>query len=138
MKRERRPEGSASPAFGAWTGAVLLLGAAVSGVWLRLGLPVPGCGFRAWSGVPCMTCGSTRMLRALWAGDPLQALTWNPLVFSALTILVAWSLLSTVRLVFGVPRRRLVLDARERRVLRILAIVAALAGWCYAVSIGSS
>ena len=31
--------------------------------------------------MPCLTCGSTRMLDALLAGDFAEAVMWSPLVF---------------------------------------------------------
>ena len=136
MKLERRAAGKTSPAFGVWTGGVLLLGAAASALWLRLGLPLPGCGFREWAGVPCATCGTTRMVQALLSGDLAQAVAWNPLVFVVLTGIGAWSVLSALRLGFDLPQRRIVLDRREHRVLRVLAILAVLAGWIYVVGSG--
>ena len=95
MKLERRATGEAAPALGVWTGSVLLLGVAGSALWLRLGLPLPGCGFREWTGLPCATCGTTRMVRALLSGDLLEAMAWNPLAFVVLAsdvfILWKWS-----------------------------------------------
>ncbi len=136
MRWERRLANDAAAAFGAWTGGVLLLGAAASALWLRLGLPLPSCGFRAWTGVPCATCGATRMVRALLSGDLAQAVAWNPLAFAALMAIGAWSAWSTVRLVLGLPQRRLVLDRRERRLAWTLAVLGVLAGWIYVISSG--
>jgi hypothetical protein len=129
MKLERRGRGETAPALGVWAGCLLLLGLGVSALWFRLGLPLPGCAFRELTGLPCATCGSTRMVQALLSGDLLQAIAWNPLVFVALASLSVWSLWAILSLAFDLPRWRLVSDRRERRVLGALAIAFVLAGW---------
>lgn len=56
---------------------------------------VTGCVFKAGTGVPCPSCGSTRALEALAAGDVMAALAVNPLAVLALAggmtyLLYAW------------------------------------------------
>ena len=136
MKLERRATGEAAPALGVWTGSVLLLGLAGSALWLRLGLPLPGCGFREWTGLPCATCGTTRMVRALLSGDLLEAMAWNPLAFVVLASVSLWSLWSVLLLAVGLPRWRLVPDRRERRLLAVLAITVVLADWAFLIGKG--
>jgi hypothetical protein len=99
-------------------------------LWLRLGLPVPGCAFRAWTGLPCATCGSTRLIRALVSGHVVEAATLNPLVFSLLVLAAAWSGLSVARTVLDAPTPPLV--ANRGRVV-VAAAVAVLANWIYLV-----
>jgi len=78
MRIERRDrEGSRLP-VGAVIGAALVVGAASSAVWLRLGLPRPVCLLREWTGIPCPTCGTTRLAESLLSGEVLEAFTWNP------------------------------------------------------------
>ena len=42
------------------------------------------CLFKAGTGVPCPTCGTTRVLQALSGGDLMTALVMNPLAVLAL------------------------------------------------------
>ncbi|NWG00898.1 MAG: DUF2752 domain-containing protein [Thermoanaerobaculaceae bacterium] len=52
-------------------------------VWLRLAPHLPPCAFRALTGFPCPTCGSTHAALALLHGHPLEALRANPLATAA-------------------------------------------------------
>ncbi len=44
-------------------------------------LPLPFCGFKKLTGLPCPFCGSLRSLLAWSHLDLAGALAWNPLVF---------------------------------------------------------
>lgn len=133
MRLENVERGSGQPALGAVFGAVLLAAGGLAAVWQRLALPVPGCRFREWTGLPCPGCGSTRMIDALLSGDVAAAAGWNPLVLGALTAVLAWAVLSVSRLALGLPPRRLVLAPRERVALRWLVAGLLAAGWSYLV-----
>lgn len=133
MKLERDAAGEKRPALGAVFGGVLLVGAGLSAVWLRLGLPVPFCIFHRLTGLPCPTCGSTRMVESILSGAPLQALAWNPLVFFVLVAVAVWAVLSVARWLLGLPAWRLVATSRERLALRLFAVAALLAGWAYLI-----
>lgn len=45
--------------------------------FLATGGPPP-CGFKIITGLPCPSCGGTRAVLALLAGDPLRAIWFNP------------------------------------------------------------
>jgi hypothetical protein len=57
-------------------------------------LPLPVCGFRQWTDLPCAGCGSTRAVLALSGGDIAGAWRWNPLatvaVCGAILGLATW------------------------------------------------
>jgi hypothetical protein len=100
------PPTAASPArrparrgTGPW---LALLAAAAGCVVVGLSGPdggtLPGCPFRAMTGLDCPGCGMTRGLRALVRGHPLAALGHNMLL-AALVPLAAWWWLVSV----GVP-----------------------------------
>ena len=120
-------------ARGAILVAAMLAAGALAAAWLRLGLPRPACPLREWTGLPCATCGSTRMIEALLHGRILEAAAWNPLVFGALALLCAWGALSAARWAFGLPAWRLVVEPRERRALGLLTVAAVAVGWVYVV-----
>ena len=120
-------------ALGAVLGAALVAGGALAAAWFRFGLPLPVCRFREWTGLPCATCGSTRMIEALLHGRILEAAVWNPVVFCGLILLCSWGALSVSRLAFGVPACRLIVEPWERRASGLLLVAAAAASWVYVI-----
>jgi len=131
MRLVRGEAGGQRPALGAMVGAVLLAAGLPATIWLSLDLPRPVCALKHWTGVPCLTCGSTRMAEALLRGDFMAAAAWNPLVFTLLGVAVLWAGASTTRKVLGLRPWHVVLAGRERTALGIAALVAVLAAWVY-------
>jgi len=133
MRIEARSRNRAEPARGAllaggWIGAGLLL-AALS----RLPFLWPACHFREWTGIPCLTCGSTRMIDSLLSGRWIEAAMWNPLVFLGLAGTTVWVGATAAGMALGRPARRLVVGPRERLALWLLGAVVVAAGWAYLV-----
>lgn len=62
---------------------------------------LPECVFRRVTGVPCLTCGGTRAVLALLAGNLPAALQANPLVTAALVVLVGGGLAAGTLAVAG-------------------------------------
>jgi uncharacterized protein DUF2752 len=112
-------------------GAVVLGSIGLVGLGLHLGLPTPSCALKNWTGLPCATCGTTRLLRAVASGDLLGALSLNPLVFCALAAVTTWSALSIMRLVVDVPAWRLVLEPADRGRLVLGLAAAVVLNWLY-------
>jgi hypothetical protein len=98
-------------------------------------LPILVCVFRAVTGVPCLTCGATRALGELAAGDLSGALAMNPLATLAAFALVPWGLGDLAAMTRG---RALSLEIAPpaARALRILVVVAVLANWAYLIAAG--
>ena len=130
MKLERQAGGEP---LGTIFGAVAAGGAALAALWLRLGLPLPVCYFHEWTGLPCPSCGATRLVESMLSGDLLGAARWNPLLFLVLAGVALWAVLSTARLLLGLPAWRVELRSGERLALRLLAGAAIAAGWAYLV-----
>ena len=124
---------SASRAASLWAGALVLSATAAAAVWIRLGLPSPGCRFREWTGLPCATCGTMRMLRELSAGDVAAAIRFNPMMFAVLAALVGWTVRALVLVLAGRPPSPVELGPRARRVLVLAAAIAFAAGWAYQI-----
>jgi hypothetical protein len=65
-----------------WLALSVLLGIPAGLLVLRgmdaVGLGLPPCVFHRFTGLPCATCGMTRMVRALAAGDLGAAFHWHP------------------------------------------------------------
>jgi len=70
--------------WGAVIATALSLGATVALAAPALTRLLPACGFRALTGLPCPTCGSTRAVLALADGRLLAALAHNPLAILVL------------------------------------------------------
>jgi hypothetical protein len=115
-------------------GIGLLAGAAV---WLlRLDrIPLTFCLFKAFTGLPCPTCGSTRALGRLFALDFAGALRMNPFTTVAAVVIAGWALADLALL----PRRRalgLEVSPRLGFALRVGALLVFVANWVYLVAAG--
>lgn len=88
------------------------------------------CNVHRLTGLPCPTCGSTRLVQALGRGDWSDALALNPLVFAAFA--AGFGLLA-LRLV---ARRRLVIltTARRARLAPWVLVALLAANWLYLVA----
>jgi hypothetical protein len=59
------------------------------------------CFFKAVTGKPCFTCGTTRALAALGRADPGAALRAQPLVTAAALAVLTWAVIDLALLVRG-------------------------------------
>jgi len=134
MRIVRREPDRRSTPLGIVFGAVLAIGAAMAAIWIRLGFPRPVCQLREWTGLACPTCGSTRLVESLLAGDVSAAIGWNPLVFFGLAAVAVWAVMSAVRVAFGLPVWRVEFAPRERLALRVLAVAGLAANWIWVLN----
>lgn len=118
------------PPLGAIFGGIgVLAGIAVAVLHLDR-LPLVFCTFKALTGLPCPTCGSTRALGRLALFDLAGAFAMNPLATLVFGLVAVWAVVDLVLL----PRRRalaLEVQPRLRWVLRTMALVLFLANWVY-------
>lgn len=133
MRFERRAREQSGQPLGALVGGMMVAAAAVAALWMRLGLPLPECRLREFTGIPCPTCGSSRLVESLLSGRVLEAAAMNPFIFAGLAAVVLWAVISAVRLVFRLPTWRLVLSRWERRAFVILLVAAVLISWAYII-----
>ena len=98
-------------------------------------LPLSLCVFKAVTGVPCFTCGSTRALVRLARLDVAAALAMNPLVTSGALLLVPWA---AADLALMPSRRALVLELSPSaaRAARVAAVAAIVLNWVWLVAAG--
>lgn len=100
--------------------------------WLALALPWPRCLFLAYTGFPCVTCGSTRAMIEFLRGDFLGAFRWNPLAFIAFCGVIVFDLYAGIVLVGRTARLRIVdLSSVQKKVIRITIIGMLVLNWVY-------
>ena len=89
------------------------------------------CLFRRLTGLPCLTCGSTRAFALLLGGHPWQAVARQPLAVAAaiaalIGVPVAWyDLLVRGRVAYVRFTRK------EKRIVCVAVAVAAALNWLY-------
>ena len=110
--------------------SVSVVSGGLAWLWIRLGGSGPVCPLHAFTGWPCLTCGATRAVRAVFRGNFLEALCWNPLVIVGLGMVLLFDLYALIVVGFGLPRLRFE-DMPQRIVsaLRVGVIVAILINW---------
>ena len=114
--------------------SVLAAAGGFTAAWLMLRLPTPHCVFHAITGLPCLTCGGTRAMRSLLAGDIRAAFEWNPLVFLSIAAAGFFMIYAAIVTAFRLPRIRVTaFTSREGNALRIALGLAAAANWIYLI-----
>lgn len=113
--------------------ALLVVGLRILRAW---DCPLPGCGFRAWTGIPCVGCGSTRALLALSEGDWQSAWTLNPLTSFACAGLGLGALLAGVDRLCGTSLLTGIQARVSRRGLAGTLAVSLVLNWVYLVLTG--
>jgi hypothetical protein len=98
-------------------------------------LPVTLCAFKAVTGLPCMSCGTTRAFARLYSLDLPGAVTMNPLSAAVALALVPWGLVDLVLLPRG---RALVLEISRGLApfVRVTAVALVFANWAYLIVAG--
>jgi hypothetical protein len=98
-------------------------------------LPFTVCYFKAFTGWPCLTCGSTRALGRLFDLDLAGALAMNPLATIGLLALVPWAAADLLLMPAG-RALRVELGPALARVARVAVVFAILADWGYLLMVG--
>jgi len=111
-----------------WGGAALA-GAAAAPFARAFASVLPGCLFRAVTGIPCPTCGGTRALLALARLDIPAALAWNPLVTLGALVFVLGGVVALARAFGG----RGVPDGPPPRWAGAAAGLAFVANWAFVI-----
>lgn len=120
-------------------GALLLvpLGFVPLAIWLLATRPRQdvGCLMKAVWDMPCMTCGGTRATTALFRGEFLEAIRFQPLIIFGYGVLLVWGIVS---LWAFLTKRSLVLDLsrREDWIVKGIILGAPLVNWLYLYTAG--
>jgi predicted transporter len=114
--------------------SVSLAAAGLGVFWLRWHLPLPECPFAHWTGLPCPTCGGTRLVRAVLEGNAGHAFALNPLLFLALLAVSGVFFYSAVVLAFRLRRVRCgKFPEKLGHIIRGAAVILFVANWLYLV-----
>lgn len=113
-------------------GLVGLSALVVAAAALAGNLPIaPACVFKVVTGVPCITCGSSRALAALAAGDLIPALRWNPLTACAAAAAAVYVPYGAAVGLARARRLRIHLQPREWQWVRASGLGSAAATWLF-------
>ena len=113
---------------------VSLASASLGFFWLHWSLPLPKCPMVRWTGLPCPTCGGTRMVRAMLEGNLRLGFTLNPLLFLAMIIGVGIFAYSAVVLTLRLRRVRCSkLTEKFSYVCRSTTLILLVANWGYLI-----
>jgi hypothetical protein len=96
------------------------------------GTALPLCRFRAFTGLPCPTCGGTRGTAALLRGDVSEAFAANPLLMGVLAVT---ALVLLVRAATGLLPALRTRPGEGRYVLGVALTLVAL-DWAYLIAAG--
>ena len=100
-------------------------------LWLALAPLLPACPFRALTGVPCLSCGTTHAAVALLHGDPRAALAVNPLATVAGVGFIGGGLVAPLWALAALPVPQL--GKPTPRALRLALVLALLANWAWVI-----
>jgi hypothetical protein len=110
--------------------ALVILGAG----WLQSILSfAPDCVFKGLTGIPCITCGSTRSVVHLSHGEILSAFTMNPLTTLCLMSAVLYFIYGLTSAAFHLPRISFLLTDKERTIMRAGVVMLLLVQWAYLI-----
>lgn len=115
-------------------GGVSLGCVALAPLATRLSEGLAACPIKSWTGLPCPSCGATRVVLALVAMDPFSAWAFNPLMTLALVGFVVGGVIAAAGALLDVP-----LPALPRRLpvgVRAAVVVLVVANWAYLVANG--
>ena len=117
-------------AFGIIYGSIAVL-ALFAARFLPITDMLPRCAFKAFTGIPCPACGTTRSLMHLAHGDLQGSLLLNP-AFAFVTVLaLLWLLYDAIVLLFDASRFSLLLTSTESIIARFVLVSGMLLNWSY-------
>lgn len=128
--RTRRPELIVAPLVTFSAVVVLLF---LARFLDRMPVRPPRCGFKSFTGMPCVGCGGTRAMMSLSRGEVADALRYNPAITLSVAAIAVWLLWRTFRYLRGAPRPPRTFSRRKTSTLIALLVAVFLANWIYLI-----
>ncbi len=99
----------------------------------RLPVRPPECGFKSTFGIPCVSCGGTRSIKALSRGRIIEALRFNPAAVIGAFVSFIWMLSGLRRFFAG--SAPLPIPEQNRRIWRVafVAMILLALNWVYLI-----
>lgn len=91
----------------------------------------PDCIFRELTGIPCLTCGSTRSVIHLSHGEIHSAFCMNPLTTLCLLSAILYFIYSLLSAACNLPRINIDFTPKERTIITTGVILLLLTQWTY-------
>ncbi len=93
-------------------------------------LPTFKCQFKEFTGHPCPTCGTTRLVLSIFQFKIRDAFLFNPFMFVSGVIFGLWTLTGFLPLFF---KKKLIVQfgKREKKVIVIIIAIMFLLNWAY-------
>jgi hypothetical protein len=132
MKLVARP--GATPLGAIFLACGIVIAAAVGLLHLDR-LPITLCAFKAATGLPCLSCGTTRAFARLFTLDVPGAVAMNPLAAAVALALVPWGVIDLVLLARD---RALALEISPALapMVRVAAVATVALNWAYLIAAG--
>jgi len=109
----------------------------LASAWLIwLGPPAVACPFHWLTGLPCLSCGSTRALASLLEGDLQSSLHYHPAVAPGVALGAAGWVYAWAVVALDLPRVRIQAAGQAARVLRWAVVVGAGGLWVAQIARG--
>ncbi|BBB32808.1 hypothetical protein TTHT_1291 [Thermotomaculum hydrothermale] len=113
---------------------IVFFTAAIGGyIFVKLGLMPPmQCQFKHFTGYPCPTCGTTRLVLSLYNFDLISAFKFNPFMFISGVLFGLWSLTGFLPVFF---KKKLSIDItkKEKKIILIIVFILFIANWIYLI-----
>ena len=100
LARKRWPEVLVAPVI---TFLAVILMLCVARIYDRLPVRPPACGFKNTFGIPCVSCGGTRSMKALSRGHFAEAIRFNPAAVTGVAASLVWFLSGLARFSLATP-----------------------------------
>lgn len=100
------------------------------------GIQLPRCVLKTLTGLPCPTCGVTRMVIALSRGQITQGVFLNPLAALAAGAALIYLVYAAAVLVFRLPRLRPIVTPAGARAIRVASVAALAVNWAWLIATG--